>query len=168
MKFVKRRDWILWAMAAIYFVSLSWLILFKGQFSLPDFGQYRSINLIPFGASVIVNGRLQFSELLMNVVLFIPLGLYTGMLRPKWSVWAWCLMGVEVSLSFEILQYILGVGATDITDVITNSIGGVLGVLLLLLLKKILKEKTMQILTILAVAATVVILGFMFLILAAN
>lgn len=83
MKSVKQWDRILRVIAAIYFVSLSWLILFKGQFSLPDFGQYRSINLIPFGASVIVNGRVQFSEILMNVALFIPLGLYTGMLRPK-------------------------------------------------------------------------------------
>jgi glycopeptide antibiotics resistance protein len=31
------------------------------------------------------------------------------------------------SLSAEIIQYIFAIGATDITDIITNSVGGFLG-----------------------------------------
>lgn len=34
---------------------------------------------------------------------------------------------VFTSIVLEVMQYILGVGASDITDVITNTIGGVAG-----------------------------------------
>ena len=104
----------------------------------------------------------------ISILAFIPLGLYTGLLHPRWPVGAWCLTGLEVSLLFEIIQYILGIGATDITDVITNTTGGILGVLLLLLLRKLLKERTSKILTVIATAATVAILGLMLLILITN
>ncbi|MFK4934083.1 VanZ family protein [Lactococcus formosensis] len=35
-----------------------------------------------------------------------------------------------VSLFVEILQFIFGIGATDITDIITNTSGGLIGLLL--------------------------------------
>ncbi len=168
MKSSKKWTLILWVLAGIYLVVLTWLILFKGSVSWSEFGHYRSINLIPFGASVTVNGKLDLHELWMNILAFLPLGLYTGMLRPRWPVGAWCLTGLEVSLLFEILQYVLGIGATDITDVITNTTGGVLGVLLFLLLRKLLKEKTNKVLTIIAAVATVAILGLILLVLIAN
>lgn len=168
MKSTKKWTKALWVLAAIYLIVLTWLILFKASVSWPAFGQSRSINLIPFGASLIVNGKLDLSEIWMNVLAFIPLGLYTGLLRPRWPVGAWCLTGLAVSLLFEILQYVLGIGATDITDVITNTTGGVLGVLLFLLLRKLLKEKTNKILTILAAVAIVAILGLILLVLIAN
>lgn len=133
MKSTKKWTNALWILNVIYLIVLTWLILLKGSVSLPAFGQFRSINLIPFGASLIVNGKLDLGEIWMNILAFIPLGLYTGLLHPRWPVGAWCLTGLEVSLLFEIIQYILGIGATDITDVITNTTGGVLGVLLLLL-----------------------------------
>lgn len=168
MKSSKKWTGVLWVLAGIYLVVLTWMILFKGSVSWPEFGQYRSINLIPFDASVIVNGRLYLSEIWMNVLAFIPLGLYTGLLRPRWPVRAWCLTGLEVSLLFEILQYIFGIGATDITDVITNTTGSIIGVLLFLLLRKFLKEKTSKFLTVIAAVATVVILGLILLVLIAN
>lgn len=158
MNVTKKWTATLWILAAIYLVVLTWMILWKMSVSWPEFGQHRSINLIPFGGSVIVNGKLYFNEIWMNVLAFIPLGLYTGLLRPNWPAGAWCLTGLEVSLLFEILQYILGIGATDITDVITNTVGGILGVLLFLLLKKLLKENTTKVLTILAAVATIAIL----------
>ena len=168
MKSTKKWTNALWILNVIYLIVLTWLILLKGSVSLPAFGQFRSINLIPLGASLIVNGKLDLGEIWMNILAFIPLGLYTGLLHPRWPVGAWCLTGLEVSLLFEIIQYILGIGATDITDVITNTTGGVLGVLLLLLLRKLLKERTSKILTVIAAAATVAILGLMLLILITN
>lgn len=168
MNITKKWTATLWILAAIYFVVLTWLILWKMSVSWPEFGQHRSINLIPFGGSVIVNGKLDLDEIWMNVLAFIPLGLYTGLLRPRWPVGAWCLTGLEVSLLFEIVQYILGIGATDITDVITNTTGGILGVLLFLLLRKLLKDKTTQVLTVLATVATIAILALILTILIVN
>jgi glycopeptide antibiotics resistance protein len=35
-----------------------------------------------------------------------------------------------VSVAFETVQYVLSIGFTDITDVMTNTLGGVLGLVL--------------------------------------
>ena len=58
MKSTKKWTNALWILNVIYLIVLTWLILLKGSVSLPAFGQFRSINLIPFGASLIVNGKL--------------------------------------------------------------------------------------------------------------
>ena len=39
------------------------------------------------------------------------------------------LFGFAVSLLLEVSQYVLSVGASDITDVITNTLGALIGVL---------------------------------------
>ena len=51
MKSTKKWTNALWILNVIYLIVLTWLILLKGSVSLPAFGQFRSINLIPFGAS---------------------------------------------------------------------------------------------------------------------
>ena len=83
MKSTKKWTNALWILNVIYLIVLTWLILLKGSVSLPAFGQFRSINLIPFGASLIVNGKLDLGEIWMNILAFIPLGLYTGLLHPR-------------------------------------------------------------------------------------
>lgn len=45
-----------------------------------------------------------------------------------------------VSLLFEIIQYILSIGSSDITDIITNTLGGLVGVLVVSILRKIVKK----------------------------
>lgn len=43
-----------------YLTALSWIIIFKLQFSIADLPHLRNINLIPFAESVIVNGTVHF------------------------------------------------------------------------------------------------------------
>ena len=45
-----------------------------------------------------------------------------------------------ISFIFEVMQYILCIGISDITDIIMNFIGGVFGIYLMLLLYKILSK----------------------------
>jgi glycopeptide antibiotics resistance protein len=40
----------------------------------------RSVNLIPFREALLLHGKLDFGELIMNVVIFVPLGIYAGIL----------------------------------------------------------------------------------------
>ena len=87
----------------------------------------RSINLVPFSQSVIVNDKLDVSEIIQNVLAFVPLGI---LICTIWQEKSWRFkLGVIVvtSVMLEVLQYILGVGASDITDVITNTLGGMIG-----------------------------------------
>lgn len=56
----------------VYFLLLIWLILFKFSTSFHDLTHIRNINLIPFGGSAVINGKISFREILWNILVFIP------------------------------------------------------------------------------------------------
>ena len=144
---------------SIYFVTLAWIILLKGQFALPNLGFYRNINLIPFQGSSIVNGKIDLDEIIGNVFIFFPYGIFMGALYPETSFPKKLLPIFVTTLAFEILQYILGIGATDITDLITNTTGGLIGLFLYLLLEKLFKERTLAIINIITLVCTLALLS---------
>lgn len=147
----------------LYFIVLSWIILFKMQFdiSLLKDMNFRSVNLIPFAGSAIVNGRVEVSEIILNVVAFVPFGIYMSMLGESWGIVKRIIPIFMASLLYEVLQYILAVGVSDITDLLGNTLGGVIGIALFILLSKLLKGKTVQILNFLALLATILSLAFL-------
>ncbi len=152
----------------IYLVILTWIILFKMQVSIGDLPHIRNINLIPYGQSVIVNGRIDFGEIIYNAVAFIPVGVYTAILGRGWSFWKKILPAVGISLLYEIFQYAFAIGATDITDLINNTLGGILGILITMLFSVILKERAYKVLNVLAVIGTVLLIGLLMILIAVN
>ncbi len=89
----------------------------------------RSINLIPFSESLIINDKLNFREMIMNAVIFLPLGIYLEILFKKYSTGRKIFFVFLISFICEVSQFILGgVGASDITDIINNMIGGIIGI----------------------------------------
>ncbi len=63
-------------------------------------------------------------EVLNNILLFVPLGLCTGLLwRRPWSLLVCCLSSVLIEGS----QYLTGLGFCQLDDVIGNSMGAALG-----------------------------------------
>ena len=138
-----------------YVVMLVWIILFKMDVSVENFGQMRSINLVPFSQSVIVNDKLDVSEIIQNVLAFVPLGI---LIYTIWQEKSWRFkLGVIVvtSVMLEVLQYILGIGASDITDVISNSLGGIIGVIISVVLSKISSKNWIKIINILSLIGAV-------------
>ena len=108
---------------ALYLVILIWLILFKLEYNISSVFNYhhRSLNLVPFASGD------HFIEMIENVIVFIPLGLLLNVnfkkvgFLPKFSF----ILGL--SLTFELIQFTFAIGRTDITDAITNTVGGLLG-----------------------------------------
>lgn len=139
----------------IYLIVLTWIILLKFSFTFQDLPHFRNINLVPYGDSLVTNGRVSFHEILMNMVVFIPLGLYLSMLKSDWSLWKRFAPAVGISLLYEILQFIFAIGASDITDLINNSLGGAVGCLLYCLFKKCFSDKANRILNVLACIGTI-------------
>ncbi|KAA5540824.1 VanZ family protein [Adhaeribacter rhizoryzae] len=125
----------------IYLIVLSWILLLKlgVRFS---YMENRSVNLIPFGESVISNGKIDVSEIILNVVIFVPLGIYIGLLFDKWVFVKHLLMIFLISALIEGLQYILAIGAFDITDIITNASGGIIGLMIFKATKKAFGNRT--------------------------
>jgi glycopeptide antibiotics resistance protein len=139
----------------VYFLILIWIIVFKMQFSLNDLPNFRELNVIPFAGSMIKNNQLDYNEIIQNVLVFIPFGLYISMIKLNWPAWKKIISIAGVSLFFELIQFIFAIGGTDITDFIGNTLGGAAGIGLYRVFSKILKAKTNKILNIIALIGTI-------------
>lgn len=152
----------------VYFVALIWIILFKTQFSFEKLRGSGEINLIPFAGSAIVNGKIEIKEIVENILVFVPFGIYMPMLKLKWSVWKKILPFFLTSLIVEVLQYVLAIGAADITDLIGNTLGGVIGIGIFYIFYKIFGKRTVKIINILACVSTVAVVTLMGVIIVVN
>lgn len=167
MKLKKQNIFIL-ALFAVYFLILAWLVLFKLQFFIPVMEEGGVINLIPFMGSLDENGVFQFSEVRNNILAFIPFGIYICMLKWERPFWKKALCIAAVSLAFETAQFAFMIGRADVTDVISNTIGGIIGIGVYALLLRLLKGRTNQVLSILAAVITALILVSIALLLGTN
>ncbi|UZW12732.1 VanZ family protein [Clostridium pasteurianum] len=129
----------------LYGLLLIWILLFKFSVSpsavisrAVDGASFRHINLIPLLES---GGR---KEVLLNFIVFIPLGVFAQIVGKKNPVVKNAIYILLFSLVIEMSQYILAVGATDITDLLTNTLGGVVGILIYLGLSKSVNEKMLD------------------------
>lgn len=106
---------------ALYLGILTWLVLFKLEFNILSVFNYhhRSLNLIPFAAPS--------REMIDNVIIFIPFGVLLNVNFKKIRFLPKFAFVLFFSLTVELIQFILAIGATDIIDVITNTVGGFLG-----------------------------------------
>ena len=96
----------------------------------------RSINIIPFYSIkeyIFSNSatlkEFAFGNVVGNIVIFIPLGTYLSLFKKHKKVITNLLFIFIVSLFVEIIQGLLGIGASDIDDVILNCLGGLVGIL---------------------------------------
>ncbi len=122
----------------LYIFTLTFLILFKLSLDIPSLVTTRSINLIPFYYDKETTFHLK--EIIENILIFIPLGLLLKMkdLSPKKIF----LLGFLLSFTYEFLQYIFSIGAADITDIIANTIGAILGSLVYSILSHLIHNKS--------------------------
>lgn len=131
----------------IYLAALIWLVLFKLQFSFDQIDRVRVINMIPLN-------MYDFSDVDNNIRIFVPLGIYICMLKSKWSFMKKMIPMMGLTLAFEITQFVLAIGRSDITDILANTLGGAIGIVFYELLFKILKHRTNKILNLLALVVT--------------
>lgn len=166
--FMKSERKITIGLLVIYLLILAWIILLKLQFTFSALDHIREINLVPFGGSVIVNGRIDFDEIINNTIVFIPVGSYFSLLFRNQAALKVIGSAFGISLAFEIIQFIFAIGASDITDLISNTLGGLIGFALVSLLSIVLKDKTQKILNRIAMVFTVLVVAFLLLLLFVN
>ena len=141
----------------VYMSLLIGIILFKLPFYSPAISDgIRVINMIPFQGAFNGNGAIS-REIIDNILIFIPLGIYICMLKGEWRFLKKALVVFGLSLSFEIIQFIFAMGRTDITDILDNTLGGIIGIGIYALLFKIFKDRTAKVINILALAVTVIV-----------
>jgi len=123
---------------AAYLLLLLWLLLFKlsYDFSAVLNHQERSLNIVPF-AGFSSSTR----EMRDNFLVFLPLGLLMSVSLKQLS-FRQKLIGIFLlSVAVELVQFILAIGVTDITDIITNTLGGGLGLVLYGFARKFISSK---------------------------
>ncbi|KAI4446661.1 hypothetical protein C823_001179 [Eubacterium plexicaudatum ASF492] len=86
MKKSEKRSFLVPFLFVIYMALLVWIILFKLQFSISEIDKIRSINLIPFHYKNEIGMNYHLKEVLENVAIFIPLGIYLCMFRHEFTV----------------------------------------------------------------------------------
>jgi glycopeptide antibiotics resistance protein len=141
-----------------YLLALAGIILFKTKLAF-SFLRYqftfvmdaqRSINLIPFGAMLKLNGVPSYSEIIYNGLAFVPFGVFICMLKNKRSFMNLFVPIILTSLFFEVAQYVFALGSSDITDVIANTLGGLAGAGIFFVFHRICKENVNRVLNITA------------------
>ena len=133
----------------LYLALLIWIILFKLQFSILDLDRVREINLIPFYYEHEVT--FHATEVLQNVLIFMPFGIYLCLLLPKSRFGVKLLLISAVSLLLEICQYVLAIGLYKAAIRLFRN-----------------KKRVDQVIIISAAIVTVIVGGGLLLLLAAN
>lgn len=106
-------------LAAIVIVSLT---IFNRS---PD---ARELVLIPFTSFVWAKTQPElYREMLMNVLLFVPLGLFLPFAFKNNNVLKSVLTAFLLSLFIETIQYIFGLGMAEVDDLMTNTLGAFVG-----------------------------------------
>ena len=131
---------------AVYLVLLAWIVLWKLEVPYVGEGALRQIKLVPFVPSGTF-GASAPSEVVANILLFVPFGLYLGVLAPSWRWWKAAAAIAGASLVLEAAQYLLSVGSADVTDLIANTAGGLVGLGLLAMMHRRLAARTITVVT---------------------
>jgi glycopeptide antibiotics resistance protein len=148
---------VLVVLFVVYLVLLAWTVVWK--LDVPYVGAAallpRPIKLIPFLPSAEAGGSAPV-EVVANFVLFVPFGVYLGLLAPTWQPWKWTGLFVGASFVLETTQHLLSTGSFDTTDIIVNTAGGLAGVGLLAVARRRFHARTAVVITRVCLIGTLV------------
>lgn len=161
---------VLFYVIAIFYIFLMLDLFIRFRFIfVTNRLMVRSYNLIPFYTVreyLFDNLELSKSTIIQNLVgniaLFIPYGMYIQVLRHNKRFGSNLLIVLLTSAAIEIIQFVFAVGACDIDDIILNFAGGLIGVLGFKILHGVFKdyEKARTTFTVLSAAVGLPIMIF--------
>lgn len=124
-KDVKKGFRLVFLIALIEYITLIYSSTVFCRLSLPE----RKYDFHPFWTyNAIMDGEnLYIGEILMNIVMFIPVGLLLGFAIKGLKWWQVLLIGGGISFSIEILQFVLMRGFSEIDDIMHNTLGCMIG-----------------------------------------
>ena len=129
--------------SAFLLVEYIALLMYFTVFIRPEHGE-RELLLIPFWSYWAIahdGAKVLIQEHIMNVAVFIPIGILQAIVLKGVKWWKVLLVGTGVSLMVEVMQYIMMRGYCEIDDVIHNTIGCLIGIALVLLCKMIVNQE---------------------------
>lgn len=121
----------------IYLVFVGYFTLMPVIVNLPNLfvSSYEMMNFIPF-IDLQMRRPLAMREIILNVVMLVPFGVLLPLLKNQNIIQVGC-KAFLLSVAIELIQpAINSYRAFDVTDIITNTFGALVGYVLYLLLKK--------------------------------
>ena len=155
----------------LYLVVLLWIILFKTALSLDDIKMLageRSINFIPFYYDNETSILFHKKEIILNILVFVPFGVCLKMLGA--TVKKGVIIALVSSVCLEAVQLMFGLGRADVTDLITNTLGAILGLVFYIIAAKIFKneKKLNRVINLIALVLLSIFVALMALLVIAN
>jgi glycopeptide antibiotics resistance protein len=98
-------------------------------------------------------------------MIFVPLGIFAGIIFGRWIFGKKLFFFFLISLMFEGLQFFLAIGAFDITDIITNTLGGIIGLMIFKAIEKAFNDsiKAQKFINMIAMIGTVIVISLLIL-----
>ena len=134
----RRLKWIagLLSVEYIFLIFCSTVIYRKGYegagYELSPFWSYTAIQ----------EGRVELlTENIMNVVVFVPVGMLLCMAFKQMTWWKVLLVGCSISAVIELLQFFLMRGFSELDDVMHNTLGCLIGFGIISILRIIFKTR---------------------------
>ena len=131
----RAKTWI-WVLFAGYCGMMLWLLLFQRMNDVLQPGRYnlqlwdtvqRYLWVLRYSSDP-VQCRYAAANLLGNVILFIPCGIFLPLLFSKLVVFWRFFLSIFLSITMlEILQLLTGLGALDVDDLVLNMLGATVG-----------------------------------------
>ncbi len=122
-------------LSVLLFLTLMPILTSLPHLSLSSGGMY----MLPFDDLLKSRGPAEL-QIFLNVLLFVPFGFFLSLIK-KPNIFKITMITLLTSLSIELIQPLLNsYRISDVTDVITNTLGGITGFLLFLLLRPFLKK----------------------------
>ena len=141
----------------IYLILVVWIVLWKVHVPFIGRDDMREVKLIPF-ASTAAYGPSAPREVVANLLVFVPFGVYLGALGPRLRWWRATAVVAGASVLLEVAQYATAAGSSDVTDVIANTAGGLVGFLALAAVNRRLRSRTVVVMTWALATGTVIAL----------
>ncbi len=139
---------LLWLSFATYFIILIWIISFKCNKESMIFECLYTFKNKSIGERFSVVGKPSFNvsfDFLLNILLFLPLGMFLPLLSKKESIGLQIFIASILTTVIEFVQLLTCIGMWAFTDIIANILGFICGMFIFKLLKKCISNKIINI-----------------------
>lgn len=125
-----KKKYVLWVLLCEYiFIVMCSTVICRGGMSF----EFERLELTPFWTYKAVlahTSGVSVWDIVLNIVLFLPLGFLLKLLYPTMKIWKMALIAICCSVFIEANQYFFEKGIAQIDDIMHNTIGACLGWLL--------------------------------------
>lgn len=134
----RKHQWAVHVLFAIYMLVLFKLTILREGFSFGNFMKKGTLNLSVFTGYIPFLRHRRWGHFIYlfggNIISFIPFGAYLVYRRAKTVPTV--ISGFLLSFFIESMQYVWGVGISELDDLILNTLGAFIGVVVVKVLEK--------------------------------